>query len=101
LPMVREGWSAGVEGFSSAGLPPWIRALTDTAKVAKDVVKASKGEEVKNPIKHIGNAAGLLLPGLGQIGSTSQFLYDEDTGKQHAETVGEWIRGVMTGAAHH
>ena len=99
LPMVREGWSAGVEGFSSAGLPPWIRALTDTVKVVKDTVKEVHGEEVKNPIKHAGNAAGLLLPGLGQAGSTTQFLYDEITGKQHAETVGEWVRGVMSGTA--
>lgn len=99
LPMVREGWSAGVEGFSSAGLPPWIRALTDTVKVVKDTVKEVHGEEVKNPIKHVGNAAGLLLPGLGQVGSTTQFLYDEVTGKQHAETVADWVRGVMTGTA--
>ena len=101
LPMVREGWSAGVEGFSSAGLPPWIRALTDTVKVVKDTVREVKGEEVKSPIKHVGNAAGLLLPGLGQAGSTAQFLYDEVTGKQHAETVAEWVRGVMSGTAKH
>jgi hypothetical protein len=98
LPMVREGWSATVEGFTSAGLPPWIRALTDIVKVGKDV---AKGDEAKHPIKDVGNAAGLLLPGLGQAGSAVQFLYDEFTGKQHAETVAEWIRGVMSGTAKH
>ena len=101
LPMVREGWSAGVEGFSSAGLPPWIRALTDTTKAVKSVVKGAEGEPVKHPIKDVGNAAGLLLPGLGQAGSTTQFLYDVVKGEQQPETVGEWIRGVMSGKAKH
>jgi hypothetical protein len=101
LPMVREAWSAGVEGYSSAGLPPWIRAITDTVKVARDVAREVKGEETTNAIKHAGNAGGILLPGLGQAGSTTQFLYDELTGKQQAETVGEWVRGVMSGKAKH
>jgi hypothetical protein len=57
------------------------------------------GEEAKHPIKDVGNAVGLLLPGAGQLGSTTQFLYDEKTGEQSAETLGEWVRGVMAGHA--
>ncbi len=101
LPMVREGWSAVVEGHASAGLPPWIRALTEGFVAAKSVVKGANGDPVKHPIKDVGNAAGLLLPGLGQGGSTAQFLYDVGNKRQEPETVGEWIRGVMTGQAKH
>lgn len=94
LPMVREAWSAIVEGRESAGMPPWIRALTDTHKAIKSV---AQGEKAKHPIKDVGNAAGLLLPGLGQAGATGQFLYNVGKGDDHPTTVGEWLRGIMSG----
>ena len=95
FPMLREAYSAVVEGHDSAGLPPWIKAVTDIATVPKDIIKG----DAKHPIKDVGNAAGLFLPGLGQAGATSQFLYDEKTGAQSATTVGEWIRGLQSGKA--
>ena len=94
LPMVREAWSSAVEGRESAGLPPWIRALTDVHKAGKSV---AQGEKAKHPIKDVGNAAGLLLPGLGQAGATSQFLYNVGKGDDHPTTVSEWLRGIMSG----
>ena len=100
LPMLREAYSAIAEGHSDAGLPPWMRAITDIAKAAKSVAKGAEGEPVKHPIKDVGNAAGLFLPGLGQASSTAQFLYDVHTGKQQPVTVGEWLRGISTGKAH-
>ena len=103
VPMVREAFSALVEGRESSGMPPWIRALTDTFKAGKAVIKGAEGEPVKAPVKAVGNAGGLLLPGLGQAGATTQFLYDVKTGEQSPHTVGEWLRGVMSGNAevHH
>ncbi|WP_417070836.1 hypothetical protein [Niveibacterium terrae] len=97
IPLVRDAFSAA-EGRRDAGQVPLFRAISDSYKVAKD---ASHPSEAKQPIKNFGNVAGLVLPGLGQVGSTSQFLYDEATGAQQAETVGEWARGVMSGKAKH
>jgi hypothetical protein len=99
LPMVREGWSAVVEGHESAGAPAWIRALSDLWKPVGDVVKNAEGKEVKHPIKDVGNAAGLFIPGMGQAGATTQFLVDVSNGEQEPRTVADWIRGVMSGKA--
>ena len=96
VPMVREAYQAVVEGRDSAGLPPWMDALKDIFKVGKDAVQHTTP---KQPIKDAGNAAGLFLPGLGQAGSTTQFLYDAHTGAQQPHTVGEWARGLTTGHA--
>lgn len=98
LPMVREAFAA-FEGHDSAALPAWMRAITDTGKAAATVGKLTNDENVKHPIKTIGNAAGLIVPGLGQAGSTTQFLYDVMKGNQQPETVGEWIHGISTGEA--
>ena len=97
LPMVREAYSAVVEGHDSAGLPPWLRAITDFYKGAKTAEEEAQGKDKKHPIKDVGNAAGLFLPGLGQAGATTQFLYDVATGKQHPQTVADWLRGIQSG----
>jgi hypothetical protein len=97
LPMVREAYQDVIEGRTDAGIPPWLKALTEIHQVVKDVEKEHAGETPKHPIKDVGNAAGLLLPGLGQGGATAQFLHDEIRGEQHAQTVSEWIHGLMTG----
>lgn len=94
LPMVRDAWSLAVEGRDNAGAAPWIRVLSDIHKAGTSI---AKGEDAKHPIKDVGNVAGLLLPGLGQGGATAQFLYDVSTGEQHPETVGQWVRGAMSG----
>lgn len=96
VPMMREAYEVVFHGWTSAGLPPWLRAVTAVGKVGKDVVTR---KPVKAPIKDVGNAAGLFLPGLGQAGATAQFLYDEHTGKQRAETVEQWLRGLSRGDA--
>lgn len=97
LPMVREAWSAIAEGHESAGMPPWIRALSSAAKAGKDVAKGAKGEPLKHPIKDAGDALGLFVPGLGQAGATTQFLADVNGGKQRPQDVADWVHGVTSG----
>lgn len=96
VPVMRDIYSAVVEGHGSAGLPPYIKTATELAVAVKSI---AKGDEAKHPIKDVGNAAGLFLPGLSQAGATTQFMYDEHTGEQSAQTVDEWVHGVMSGKA--
>lgn len=99
VPLLRDMYAQVAKGYHEAGLPPFFKAFAQLAKPVEDVKNAAQGKEVKAPVKDAANAGGLLLPGLSQIGATSQFLIDEHTGKQKAETVGDWMRGLMTGTA--
>ncbi len=97
VPLLRDAYNMIVEGFDKSGMPPYVKAANDLHQVGKDIVHTAKGEENKHPIKDVGNVVGYMLPGASQAGATAQFLYDEKTGKQHATTVGQWIRGLMSG----
>lgn len=98
VPQLREAYAQVVKGWHQSGLPPWLKALVELAKPAVDVKKAAEGENVKAPIKDTGNAAGLFLPGLSQIGATTQFLYDVHAGEQTPQTVWDWARGISSGS---
>ncbi len=81
----------------AAGL---VGAIGNTGQ---DAMNMMAGREA-NPkwLKHSVTTAGYVfgLP-LGQPASTAQFLWDIEQGKQHPETAGDWMRGVMTGEAKH
>ncbi|MFM0177134.1 hypothetical protein PQR52_01565 [Paraburkholderia aspalathi] len=96
VPMMRDAWSA-VEGYRSAGLPPYMSVLGAIAKPVHDVVTAARGGEVKAPIKDIGNAIGLGIPGAGQIGTSAQYIADVHSGKQRPGNALDFARGVALG----
>lgn len=99
VPMVRDAYHA-LEGYHSAGMPPWMSAMGALAKPIHDVVDVAQGKEVKHPIKDLGNSIGLFIPGLGQIGTSAQYLTDVVTGKEHPKGAGEFLKGTAFGARH-
>ena len=94
VPIIRDAYNYFIKGYQSTGLPPWFQTMGTFTRP----VRILEGKNVKYPIKDIGNAAGLLLPGLSQAGATSQFIVDYARGKQEPETVSEWMRGIMKGS---
>lgn len=96
VPMLREAWSA-LEGHSSAGVPSYMSVLGAIGKPFSDLYKVAKGEDVKAPIKDAGNALGLAIPGLGQIGTTLQYAADVQQGKTKPHNLIEAFRGYAMG----
>jgi len=98
IPFVREPASYLLEGFNPR--TPIAGATVAGSAAIGDLVKAWQGKPVKKPITHAANAVGALtgLP-LGQLGKTSQFIYDEQTNKQHPRDFMEYLRGLKTGEA--
>jgi hypothetical protein len=96
VPMVRDAWAA-IEGYRSAGLPAYMSAMGAVVKPGQDVVKAANGKDVKAPIKDLGNAIGLAIPGAGQIGTSLQYLADVHSGKAQPHNALDVARGVLLG----
>ncbi len=96
VPGLRDAWSA-IKGFPDAGISPLMRALSSAGKPFKDAWDAAHGKRPKAPIKDIGNAVGLLIPGAGQIGTTLQYAADVKTGKQHPKNAADVARGLAFG----
>jgi hypothetical protein len=96
VPLVRDAWNA-VRGYPSAGLAPLMQTLSYAAKPFKDAWDAAHGKTVKAPIKDLGNAIGLALPGAGQIGTTLQYAADWKSGKQQPKNVVDVARGLALG----
>jgi hypothetical protein len=96
VPMLRDAWSA-VEGYSSAGVPSYMSVLGTVAKPAQDIYKAAHGKEVKAPIKDVGNAIGLMIPGAGQVGTSLQYAADVKSGKQQPKNALDVARGFALG----
>jgi hypothetical protein len=99
VPMLRDAWSA-VEGYHSAGMPSYMSALGAIAKPAQDVAKLARGEPVKSPIKDVGNAIGLAIPGAGQVGTSLQYVADVHGGKERPHNVLDVARGVALGQSN-
>lgn len=99
VPFVRDAYSM-FEGYSHAGqvgAESWLEAMV---QASHDVYKLAKGQPVKAPIKDIANAAGMSLhiPGLGQLGTSMQYLADVHAGKQPApKGPGEALKNVLLG----
>lgn len=96
VPMMRDAWSA-IEGYSSAGMPAYMSALGAIAKPAQDIYHAAQGKEVKAPIKDLGNAIGLAIPGAGQVGTSLQYATDMYSGKQQPKNAVDVVRGLALG----
>ncbi len=99
VPMLREAFSAA-KGYNSAGLPPYMSVLGSVAKPVKDVVNVVEGKEVKSPIKDLGNAIGLAIPGAGQVGTSLQYLADVHSGKEQPKGAIDVARGVALGQSN-
>lgn len=90
----------GKGNFGGTKLSP-VQTVWDTAfHAGKDVAKLVQGEDVsESAIKTAFNMAGLMtgLP-TGQVGATSQFLWDALVGgSQNPETLREWLSGLAYG----
>jgi hypothetical protein len=96
VPLLRDAWAA-VEGYPSAGLAPLMQTLSAGAKPFHDAWKAAHGETVKAPIKDLGNAIGLAIPGAGQIGTSLQYAADLRSGKQRPDNAVDFARGILLG----
>lgn len=96
VPGLRDAWSA-LKGFNDAGLSPLMRALSAGGKPFKDAWDAAHGKQPKAPIKDLGNAIGLAIPGAGQIGTTLQYAADVKSGKQHPKSAVDLARGLALG----
>jgi len=99
VPFAREAWSA-IKGYPSAGVPAYMSAMGAIAKPAQDAYKLATGGQVKAPIKDLGNAAGLLIPGLGQIGTTLQYAADVHSGKEQPHGAVDVARGLTLGQSN-
>lgn len=98
VPFVRDAASM-IEGYSHAGqvgVESWLNTLV---VAGKDILHLAQGKEVKAPIKNISNAigVGLHIPGMGQIGTTAQYLSDVQQGKEHPQDALDVARGVAFG----
>jgi len=96
LPLARDIYSAA-EGYPSAGKTPLGQNISAVGRAGNDVAKLAQGEPVKHPIKDLGNAAGLLIPGLGQLGGSAQYAADWAQGKERPESAGDVARGLAFG----
>lgn len=98
VPFARDAASM-VEGYSHAGqvgVESWLNTIV---RAGMDVKNMVQGKEVKAPIKDISNAVGvgLHIPGLGQLGTTAQYLADVHQGKQHPQGAADVAKGVAFG----
>jgi hypothetical protein len=106
LPWVRDAANTvsnlvgGKPVFGGTKLSPVQSVWDTTIHTGKDVVKLVSGDDPsETAIKSAFNTAGTLvgLP-LGQVGATSQFLWDAlVTGSQNPETLKEWLSGLAYG----
>ncbi|HCE10405.1 MAG TPA: hypothetical protein DEQ40_17730, partial [Oxalobacteraceae bacterium] len=98
VPFVRDVASM-VEGYRSAGQVAAESWLSTMVKAGKDVKDLAQGNHVHAPIKDIANAAGmgLHIPGLGQIGTTAQYLADVHSGDQNPENAGQMVKDALLG----
>lgn len=96
VPLVRDAWNA-VRGYPSAGMAPLMQTLSYGAKPFKDAWDAAHGKTIKAPIKDLGNAIGLAIPGAGQVGTTLQYAADWKAGKQQPKNVADVARGLALG----
>ena len=81
-------------------LSPLQRAGDMLVNVAQDARPIARGEATKHATSDVLQAAGYatgLVP--GQVASATQFFVDLAEGDQHADTIGEWYRGITTGKA--
>lgn len=65
----------------------------------KEIKRFYEEKELRRPVQRASNVIGLIggLPGMGQIGRTSQFFYDVSEGKQDPQNILEWARGFIHG----
>lgn len=96
VPLVRDIWSYA-EGHSTAGINPFMQGVTKVGKAVKDVVQIAQGNAPRTPFRDLGNAIGLAIPGMGQAGTTAQYLADVANGKQQPQNVLDVARGVALG----
>lgn len=95
---VERKWSGE---FASYQATPAARAVDVIERTASDAFKGlglRDGEVSDNWVKHALETSGYVfgLP-TGQIGSTTQFLWDVSSGRQSPEDIADWFKGLIYG----
>lgn len=99
VPFVRDVVSM-FEGYSHAGQVAAESWLATMVKAATDTYHAATNPDAKGAVvKDVANAAGmgLHIPGLGQAGTTLQYIRDLQSGKAHPQGAWEMTKGLVTG----
>lgn len=96
--LIERKWSGE---FASYQATPAARAVDVIERTMSDAVKAiglREGEASDDWVKHALETSGYVfgLP-TGQVGSTSQFLWDVSTGRQSPEDIADWFKGLIYG----
>lgn len=99
VPMLREAVGM-LKGYSNVGLPSLMQTLAAIGKPFQDIDHAAQGKPVRAPIKDVGNATGMLIPGLGQLSATAQGIHDIATGAYQPQGFGDAARAVLMGQEH-
>jgi|GEM_PF-1963094 len=105
IPVVRDAMSTmsrEMGGKPTAGfqMSPVTGPISGSTRLVKDLINLASGEDVsknftKNTFNVIGGFTGLPT---GQIGVTSQFLWDTlYSGAENPENILEWLRGLTFG----
>ena len=103
LPFVRDFGRALLYGRLDATSTPVGQLFSTIAGSIQNVYKTAAGERVKRnglrqTIEGIGYA--LKLPGFGQVGATSQYLWDLRHHRQTGENPYRFGRGILFGKSH-
>ena len=99
VPFVRDAWygiESGREIRYTAMEKP-LQALIDAMRDVSRETGVSKGKVSKNWVKHAVTAPAVIGLSSAQIGRTTQFFYDWNTGRQVPHGFGELASGVIYG----
>lgn len=98
VPFVRDAANYFMEGNTARS--PFATLLQASGALGTDVKNVWEGKKAKKPIQHFANTIGLYpgVPGMAQMGRTSQWVYDINTGRQpYPKNIVEWTRGIIGG----
>lgn len=99
VPFVRDAVSM-VEGYRNAGLVSAESWLATMVAAGKGLYKAGtdpnyQGKWIRDTANAVG--MGLHIPGLGQVGTSAQYLADVQAGKEQPQSAAEMSKGAVTG----
>lgn len=87
--------------WASYSPTPAARAVDVIGRAADDLFKATglaEGDVSDDWVKHALETTGYVfgLP-MGQVGNTTQFLWDVNSGRQSPEDIADWFKGLVWG----
>lgn len=99
VPLMRDAYSMA-EGYSHAGMVATESWFANIVLAGKDILHMAQGDSSKgSPAKDILNTIGtsLHIPGMGQLGTSIQYLANVKSGKEAPQNALEFAKGVALG----